>query len=217
MTVWQSPGTAARYDRYNQQFPLYATTSARLAAAADIPVGARVLDLGCGTGVTTKALLARVGAAGQVLAVDSSAAMLRTARANVKADNVSWHEGDVRDVDRLVAGPVDAAVSNMAFWQFDLGPTLAAVARLLTAEGSLAFSIGYRVEPEVGAVVGHWRAALRDNGYDLFQVRRSEHRESAHSLREWSRLALVGGAGQARSDDRPWTLHTLYFRCRPTR
>jgi hypothetical protein len=58
---------------------------------------------------------------------------------------------------------------------------------------------------------------LRDNGYDLFQVRRSEHRESAHSLREWSRLALVGGAGQARSDDGPWTLHTLYFRCRPTR
>jgi SAM-dependent methyltransferase len=217
MTVWQSPRTAARYDHYTQRFPLYATTSARLVAAAGIQAGARVLDLGCGTGVTTKALLARVGAAGQVLAVDSSAAMLRTARANVKADNVSWYEGDVRDVDQLVGGPVDAAVSNMAFWQFDLGPTLAAVARLITTAGSLAFSIGYRVEPEAGAVVSHWRTTLRDNGYDLFQVRRSEHRESARSLREWSRLALVGGTGQARPDDQPWTLHTLYFRCRPTR
>ncbi|GAA3436262.1 class I SAM-dependent DNA methyltransferase [Kutzneria kofuensis] len=214
MTVWHSPQTADRYDRYTQKFPLYATTSARLVAAAGIRPGSRVLDLGCGTGVTTRALLARVGPAGQVLAVDSSPAMLDTARANVRADNVSWYQGDARDVDRLVGGKVDAAVSNMAFWQFDLVPTLAAVAKVLTDEGSLTFSIGYRVRPDAAAIASHWRRTLRDNGYDLVEARRSEHRESALSLREWSRLALVAQAA-AQTDDQPWTLHTLYFRCRP--
>lgn len=217
MSVWHSPRTAARYDRYTRDFPLYATTSARLVVAAGIRAGARVLDLGCGTGVTTKALVDRVGPDGRVLAVDSSAAMLDTARANVKAANVSWHEGDAGAVDRLVGGPVDAAVSNMAFWQFELAPTLASVARLLAGDGCLTFSIGYRVEPDAGAVAGHWRKVLRDNGYDLVEARRSRHQESAVSLREWSGLGLVAGNGLPRTDDRPWTLHTLYFRCRPTK
>jgi demethylmenaquinone methyltransferase/2-methoxy-6-polyprenyl-1,4-benzoquinol methylase len=67
---------------------------------AELGLGAQeiVLDVGCGTGNLTQALLARLGDAGKVIAVDISPRMIEVARAKVRDPRVAWH---VAEADRL--------------------------------------------------------------------------------------------------------------------
>ena len=57
-----------------------ATAQKAAIAAADIREGARVLDIGCGCGASSLAIAEKVGAAGRVLGVDISQAMIAEAR-----------------------------------------------------------------------------------------------------------------------------------------
>jgi SAM-dependent methyltransferase len=59
---------------------ILAGIQARLIARADPRPGDTVLDIGCGTGATARALAARVGQGGRVLAVDISGPLLERAR-----------------------------------------------------------------------------------------------------------------------------------------
>lgn len=56
--------------------------------------GETVLDLGCGTGNLTQALLGRLSAEGRVLALDISPRMLERARAKIRDPRVNWQLGD---------------------------------------------------------------------------------------------------------------------------
>ena len=53
-----------------------------------------VLDIGCGTGNLTRALLARLSPTGRVIAVDISPRMIEVARRKVCDERVSWHTID---------------------------------------------------------------------------------------------------------------------------
>jgi demethylmenaquinone methyltransferase/2-methoxy-6-polyprenyl-1,4-benzoquinol methylase len=53
-----------------------------------------VLDVGCGTGNLTSALLARLSATGRVIAVDISPRMIEVARHKVCDERVAWHTVD---------------------------------------------------------------------------------------------------------------------------
>jgi len=55
-----------------------------------------VLDVGCGTGNLTAALLVRMSGAGRVLAVDISPKMIAVARRKVPDQRVTWHASDAR-------------------------------------------------------------------------------------------------------------------------
>ncbi len=68
-----------------------------------------VMDIGCGTGNLTIALLAALGAAGKVLAVDISPRMIEVAQAKVRDPRVNWHVGTAEilpvsdaSIDRIV-------------------------------------------------------------------------------------------------------------------
>ena len=74
--------------------------SEALFAAADLRVGERVLDIGCGTGPTTRQAAALVGPWGRVTGVDITSEMLAAAGA-VAADPGS------APIDWLLADPVD--------------------------------------------------------------------------------------------------------------
>lgn len=82
-------------DRYDDAFP---HKDGQLAAGAwltlSLPAGARVLDLGCGTGLPTGRQLTAAGH--RVVGVDLSAGMVELARARVP--EAEFHQADIRDL-----------------------------------------------------------------------------------------------------------------------
>ena len=56
--------------------------------------GMAALDLGCGPGVTSRAMAARVGPSGRVVGLDRSAARIEEARRGLEMQNLEFVEGD---------------------------------------------------------------------------------------------------------------------------
>ncbi|MFC7521306.1 class I SAM-dependent methyltransferase [Xanthomonas populi] len=135
--------------------------------AAELPVGSRLVDLGCGTGLDAGEF-ARRGYS--VLATDWSPAMVertrhRAATQGLEERLTAAHLG-IQQLDQL-EGTFDGMYSN--FGPLNCAPDLPAVAtecaRLLRADGCLVFSVIGRICPwEIGhyTVRGRFkRAAVR--------------------------------------------------------
>ncbi len=147
---------AARYDLMVAASPGYhghLRRSARRLGLPDEGRGARVLDLGCGTGASTAALLSAAGQA-DITGVDASAGMLERATAKRWPANVRFVQASA---DRLgaaaVDGPFDAVFAAYLFRNVpDPDHTLAAVrarmapgARIAVHEYALSGKPAHRV------------------------------------------------------------------------
>jgi SAM-dependent methyltransferase len=138
---WEDVGTAGAYARFAQEYPMYRETSRQLVALAEPAADAAVVDLACGTGATSREVLAVLGDQGRVSGVDSSAAMLARAAESTVDSRVRWIRGAAEEVDRLVAGPVSVVLCNSAIWQTVLADVLAAVRRVLGTGGRFLFNV----------------------------------------------------------------------------
>jgi trans-aconitate 2-methyltransferase len=108
VTVAGTPWDAHTYDRSSE--PQQAWAAEVLARLQGIAPDATVLDVGCGTGRVTEALLALVPQ-GRVLAMDASAEMVELARTRLGDRAHVWCENALElDLD----APVDAIVSTAA-------------------------------------------------------------------------------------------------------
>ena len=112
----------------------------------DLPRAQAVLDLGCGTGVVTRAIAARDGFAGTVTGIDQSpdfiAAAERLAAADGLADRVEFIVGDAHALD-LPAASFDVAVAHTLVSHVrDPLAVLAEAARVIRPTGSVAFFDG---------------------------------------------------------------------------
>ena len=122
-------------------------SASRLEAAP----GARILDLCCGTGASTRAILAEVPGA-QVTAVDGSAGMLAEARRRLPEDRVQLLQADAMDpAGSGITGPFDAilmayGIRNMS----DPDRCLANLIDLLRPGGVICFH-EYSVADSVSA------------------------------------------------------------------
>jgi len=118
----------------------------RLGAAAAIRAGERVLDVGCGAGLTTREA-ARAAAPGGVLGIDLSAAALGRARQLTAAeglDNVAYVEGDVQ-THPFEPASFDVAISRFGVMFFaDPLAAFANVARALRPDGRLVVLVWQR-------------------------------------------------------------------------
>ncbi len=101
-----TPWDASTYDRTSE--PQQEWAAEVLGRLTGLAPDAVVLDVGCGSGRVTEALLALVPA-GRVLAIDQSAEMVDLARRRLAGRAQIWRE-DVLDLD--LATPVDALVST---------------------------------------------------------------------------------------------------------
>ena len=137
---------ASAYDRLVAANPGYhrdLRTSARRLALPDRGAGLRLLDLGCGTGASTAALLDAFPAA-RIAGVDASPGMLEVAEAKQWPDSVTFHRARAEELTpertgKLLEGPADAVfcaylVRNLP----DPDVFLASVSALLRPGGRLA-------------------------------------------------------------------------------
>jgi SAM-dependent methyltransferase len=177
--VWGEEDNARRYDAFAREYPNYRETSQDLIALAlspaEVGAAAAVLDLACGTGATTREILAVLGPAGRVTGVDRSAAMLEVAASSTADPRASWIQAPAESVDQHVAGPVDAVICNSAIWQTDLAATAMAVRAVLRAGGSFAFNVP----------VGFLADSERDAPGDRYPSLLSEMRAIAESDYGW--------------------------------
>ncbi|SHK87597.1 Ubiquinone/menaquinone biosynthesis C-methylase UbiE [Pseudonocardia thermophila] len=113
LAAWDGPEGAywaAHADRYDKAVAAY---HGPLLDAAAIGAAEHVLDIGCGTGQTTRDA-ARTATGGAALGVDLSSRMLEVARARAAADgqvNAAFEQADAQ-VHPFVPGSFDVAVSR---------------------------------------------------------------------------------------------------------
>jgi trans-aconitate 2-methyltransferase len=132
-----TPWDARTYDRSSE--PQQAWASEVLARLHGIAPDATVLDVGCGTGRVTEALLALVPD-GRVLAFDASAEMVAVARARLGGRAEVWVQ-DVLELD--LARQVDAVVSTAALhWVTDHDRLWRRLAGALRPGGKLEVQCG---------------------------------------------------------------------------
>src|SRR4051794_34519754 len=134
-----TPWDARTYDESSA--PQQAWAGDVLARLGGVAADATVLDVGCGTGRVTEALLAVVPR-GRVLAFDASADMVALARKRLGDRAVVWCQ-DVLELD--LEQPVDAVVSTAALhWVSDHDRLWERLSRALRPAGVLEIQCGGR-------------------------------------------------------------------------
>jgi ubiquinone/menaquinone biosynthesis C-methylase UbiE len=131
-------------DRYDEAFPhKEGQIEAGAWLAASLPKGARVLDLGCGTGMPTARQLTDAGL--EVTGIDLSSGMLALARRNVpEADFVRGDIGDLVTGGPLAAGSFSGVAAFFILLMLprdEIPYALGAIHRLLEPGGLLALSM----------------------------------------------------------------------------
>jgi SAM-dependent methyltransferase len=111
----------------------------KVADAARIGAGQRVLDVACGTGVLARHVARHVGARGAVTGLDANPGMLEVARRN--GPGIRWLSGRAESLP-LVNGSFDAVVSQFGLMFFD-EPARAVreMLRVLTPGGRMAVAV----------------------------------------------------------------------------
>jgi SAM-dependent methyltransferase len=118
--AWDGPSGDAWVAREAFQNEALAGHTERLFVAASVQPGDQVLDVGCGTGDTTRAA-ARLAADGDVLGVDLSTAMLERGRERASADglaNVTFEQADAQ-VHPFADAHYDVIISRFGVMFFD--------------------------------------------------------------------------------------------------
>jgi len=139
--AWLSEETARHYQTFTQKTSMYQELSQFLIDLADIQPGMRVLDLGCGTGITTEFVLRALGDSGPVYGLDISDPMLAVARERIASERVIWLQADAAEASNLIDEPVDRIVCNSVFWQLRNKPeVLQALHQLLAPDGLFVFN-----------------------------------------------------------------------------
>ncbi|HUT77464.1 MAG TPA: class I SAM-dependent methyltransferase [Polyangia bacterium] len=129
-------GIAVKWDGWEELEAL----GHKLAAGLDelgVGVNECVLDVGCGTGNLTLALLARLSDRGRVVAVDIAQRMIDVARVKIADERVVWHTVDARRLP-LEDGSCDRVICCSVWPHFeDPGEVAAELSRVLRPGGLL--------------------------------------------------------------------------------
>lgn len=183
-------GFAQHYDRYRPAPP--AVLLDVLCRAAGIERPKLVVDLGCGTGLSTRVWAER---AGEVVGVEPQAPMRDQAEAATTAANVRYR-ATFADATGLPDARADVVTCSQSFHWMEPVATLAEAARILRPGGVFAaydYDVPPFVHPEVDAAFERYlrlrRAARRRRGLQAGAMRWPKERH----------LERIRGSGHFRS------------------
>jgi len=118
---------------------LFQQWAPRVASAARVTRGQRVLDVACGTGILAREVLKLAGDSGRVTGIDPSPGMLAVARQ--LAPSAQWHQGVAEDLPFENAS-FDVVVSQFGLMFFsDRLQALNEMLRVLKPGGRLAVAV----------------------------------------------------------------------------
>ena len=150
MIIKQDKSAVRTAETYEEFFvpALFQEWAGRVADAAQIKAGDRVLDVACGTGVLARAAYERVGPKGSVIGLDVNEGMLTTAKK--KAPPITWKHGRAESLP-FDDGSFDAVVSQFGLMFFeDRFAAIREMSRVLSPGGHLAVAVWDTLENTPG-------------------------------------------------------------------
>ena len=134
--------SAGLYDDFEGRHHLFAGIARRLCDAAAPFSPRRILDVGCGTGISTVAILDAVPEAREITGIDISDVMLQKARARLGGDSrARFVRGDAERLTDHFPGPFDAIFYTASIFLIpDFRQSIAQACRLLSGGGFLLIS-----------------------------------------------------------------------------
>jgi ubiquinone/menaquinone biosynthesis C-methylase UbiE len=108
---WQLQGNARQMYEEQKVPAMFRPLAEATLRRVDVPEGARVIDLACGTGIVGRLVAGKVGKTGSVVGVDLNAGMIEVAKQSAALVGVAaeWRQGDV------CALPLPDAAFDLAF------------------------------------------------------------------------------------------------------
>jgi ubiquinone/menaquinone biosynthesis C-methylase UbiE len=127
---------------------LFQEWASRVADAALISSGQRILDVACGTGVLAHKAADRVGASGSVVGLDLNEGMLAVAKR--KAPEIEWWQGHAEALP-FVSNSFDAVVCQFGLMFFENRcAAIEEMVRVLRQGGHLAIAVWDSLENTPG-------------------------------------------------------------------
>lgn len=130
------------YHAIASQMALYRASNRRLVELAELKPGMSVLDLACGSGLTSQAALEAVPEGLTLYLLDASASMIETARAQIGDRAAGYLVADASQAADLLPGKMDRILCNLSLWYFkDPEAVLRSLRPLLKPTGRLCFTL----------------------------------------------------------------------------
>jgi ubiquinone/menaquinone biosynthesis C-methylase UbiE len=128
------------YQDFEGKHHFFKDLTLKLAESIDITARASVLDVGCGYGISAKALNERFGC--RVMGVDLSSKMIAAGRSLCDGDDIRLFVGDGENLSHVVGDRIfDYVLYNASIFIFpDVSKTIAESYRCLCTGGKIAFS-----------------------------------------------------------------------------
>jgi len=169
---WTGVSEDAQLYENNYVPTLFGPWAPRVAGAAGIRSGDRVLDVGCGTGILAREAARRVGVDGHVAGLDLDEGMLSVAR--LVGPGIEWRQGDAGDLP-FADESFDVVVSQFALMYFpDRPAALREMMRVLMPGGRLVVAVWAPHERATG-YVELARIARRFAGEEAVEIIRKPH------------------------------------------
>jgi ubiquinone/menaquinone biosynthesis C-methylase UbiE len=149
---------------------LFREWATRVASAAGIQPGWRVLDVACGTGILARTVAERVGAQGSVVGMDLNEGMLQVAKRI--APHIKWRQGRAESLP-FDTHSFDATVSQFGLMFFeDRRAALQEMKRVLRPGGHLAVAVWDSLDntPGYAAVTALLQRLFSDPVADLLRA-----------------------------------------------